>query len=162
MQNIFVPIIFLRKGSRNEGVLCACFSLKVKKLDQFTTDFYMWYMVKNCHYQLDCLKVGYEALWEVRSLQILPFHLYFHVFLICFSKPKPFPQRIHFTRKKTLFSNHTDIQFNPLTLVLMGKDGGLSTLCHGCRFTCQTVLKRFPGPGCLRSEKVQSDDGIYC
>ena len=121
MQNIFVPIIFLRKGSRNEGVLCACFSLKVKKLDQFTTDFYMWYMVKNCHYQLDCLKVSYEALWEVRSLQILPFHLYLHVFLICFSKPKPFPPENTFYKKKNPFSNHTDIRLNPFYLSVDGE-----------------------------------------
>ena len=41
----------------------------------------------------------------------------------------------------------------PLTLVLIGRDGGLSTLCHSCRFTSQQrVLKTFPGPGFLRSE----------
>ena len=41
----------------------------------------------------------------------------------------------------------------PLTLGLRGRDGGLSTLCHNCRFACQQrVLKTFPGPGCLHSE----------
>ena len=36
----------------------------------------------------------------------------------------------------------------PLTLVLIGKDSGLSTLCHSCGFACQQrVLKRFPGHG---------------
>ena len=31
--------------------------------------------------------------------------------------------------------------------------GGLSTVCHSCRFACQQrVLKTFPGPGYLRSE----------
>ena len=157
-----MPIIFLRKGSRNEGVPCACFSLKVKQLDQFTTGFYMWYKVKNCHYQLDCLKVGYEALWEVRSLQILPFHLYLHVFLICFSKPKPFPRENTFYKKKPPFLTIQIYGLIPFTLVLMGRDGGLSTLCHGCGFTCQRALKTFPGPGCFRSVKVQSDYGIYC
>ena len=41
----------------------------------------------------------------------------------------------------------------PLTLGLIGRDGGLSTLCHSCRFACQQrVLKPFPGAGYLRSE----------
>ena len=41
----------------------------------------------------------------------------------------------------------------PLTLVLIGKDGGLSTQCHSCRFDYQQrVLKPFPGPGYLCSE----------
>ena len=41
----------------------------------------------------------------------------------------------------------------PLALGLIGRDGGLSTLCHSCRFACQQrVLKTFPGPGYLRSE----------
>ena len=41
----------------------------------------------------------------------------------------------------------------PLTLGLIGRDGGLSTLCHGCRFACrQRVLTTFPSPGYLRSE----------
>ena len=32
----------------------------------------------------------------------------------------------------------------PLTLGLIGRDGGLSTLCHSCRFTSQQkVLKRY-------------------
>ena len=40
-----------------------------------------------------------------------------------------------------------------LTLVLIGREGGLSTLCHSCGFACQQrVLKTFPGPGYLRSE----------
>ena len=34
-----------------------------------------------------------------------------------------------------------------------GRDGGLSTLCHSCRFACrQRVLKTFPGPSYLRSD----------
>ena len=41
----------------------------------------------------------------------------------------------------------------PLTLVLIGRDGGLSTLCHSCGFACQQrMLKTFPGPAYLRSE----------
>ena len=41
----------------------------------------------------------------------------------------------------------------PLTLGLIGGDGGFSTLFHSCRFACQQrVLKRFPGLGYLRSE----------
>ena len=32
----------------------------------------------------------------------------------------------------------------PLALGLIGKSGGLSTLCHSCGFACQqTVLKTF-------------------
>ena len=32
----------------------------------------------------------------------------------------------------------------PLTLGLIGRDGGLSTLCHSCRFACQQrMLKHF-------------------
>ena len=41
----------------------------------------------------------------------------------------------------------------PLTLGLIRRDGGLSTLCHSCGFTCQQrVLKTFPSPGYLHSE----------
>ena len=41
-------------------------------------------------------------------------------------------------------------------LMGIGRDGGLSTLCHSCGFSCQQrVLKTFPGPGFLLSE-----DGI--
>ena len=41
----------------------------------------------------------------------------------------------------------------PLALGLIGRDGGLSTLCHSCGFACQhRVLKTFPGPGYLHSE----------
>ena len=41
----------------------------------------------------------------------------------------------------------------PLALGLIGRDGGLSTLCHSCGFACQQrVLKTFPGPDYLRSE----------
>ena len=41
----------------------------------------------------------------------------------------------------------------PLTLGLIERDGGLSTLCHSSGFACQQrVLKSFPGPGYLRSE----------
>ena len=41
----------------------------------------------------------------------------------------------------------------PLVLGLMGRDGGLSTLCHSFGFACQQrVLKKIPGPGYLRSE----------
>ena len=33
-------------------------------------------------------------------------------------------------------------------LMVIGRDGGLSTLCHSCEFACQQrVLKTFPGPG---------------
>ena len=41
---------------------------------------------------------------------------------------------------------------NPLHLsfALIGRDGGLSTLCHGCGFAFQQrVLKTFPDPGYL-------------
>ena len=38
--------------------------------------------------------------------------------------------------------NHLD-----LNLGLIGRDGGLSTLCHSCGFACQQrVLKKFPDP----------------
>ena len=41
----------------------------------------------------------------------------------------------------------------PLALGLIGRDGGLSTLCHSCGFACQQrVLKTFPSPGYLHSE----------
>ena len=40
-----------------------------------------------------------------------------------------------------------------LALGLMGRDGGLSTLCHYCVFPChQRVLKIFTGPGYLHPE----------
>ena len=41
----------------------------------------------------------------------------------------------------------------PLTLELIERDGGLSTLCHSCGFACQQrVLKTFPDTGYLHSE----------
>ena len=50
----------------------------------------------------------------------------------------------------TISSYHGSI---PLTLGLIGKDGGSSTLCHSCRFSCQQgLLKTFRGPGYLRSK----------
>ena len=34
------------------------------------------------------------------------------------------------------------------SLMMIGRNSGLSTLCHNCRFACQQkVLKMFPGPG---------------
>ena len=47
------------------------------------------------------------------------------------------------------------LRLNPFdpSLGLIGRDGGLSTLCQGCGFACQQrVLKTFPSPGYLRSE----------
>ena len=42
---------------------------------------------------------------------------------------------------------------NTFDLRVVGRDGGLSTLCHSCRFACQQrVLKTFPGPGYLHSK----------
>ena len=39
----------------------------------------------------------------------------------------------------------------PLTLGLIERIGGLSTLCHSCRFACQhRVIKTFPGPSYLQ------------
>ena len=39
----------------------------------------------------------------------------------------------------------------PLTLGLIERIGGLSTLCHSCRFACQhRVTKTFPGPSYLQ------------
>ena len=36
---------------------------------------------------------------------------------------------------------------------LIGRDGGLSTLCHSCTLASQQrVLKTFPGPGYLHAE----------
>ena len=41
----------------------------------------------------------------------------------------------------------------PLALGLIGRGGGLSTLCHSCGFTYQqSVPKTFPSPGYLHSE----------
>ena len=40
-----------------------------------------------------------------------------------------------------------------LTLGLIERDGGLTTLCHSCWFAChQRVLNTFPGPGYLHSK----------
>ena len=37
--------------------------------------------------------------------------------------------------------------------MLIGRDGGLSTLCYSCRLDYQQgVLRKFPGPGDLCSE----------
>ena len=46
------------------------------------------------------------------------------------------------------------LRLNPFdfSLRLIGRDGGLSTLCHSSGFACQErVLKTFPGPGYLQS-----------
>ena len=41
----------------------------------------------------------------------------------------------------------------PLTFGLIGRVGGLSTLCHSCGLACQQrVLKTFPGPCYLHSK----------
>ena len=41
----------------------------------------------------------------------------------------------------------------PLAFELIGRDGGLSTLCHSSGFACQQrVLNTFPGPRYLHSE----------
>ena len=46
----------------------------------------------------------------------------------------------------------------PLALELIGRDGGLSTLCHGHGFACQErVLKTFAAPGYLCS-----NDWVVC
>ena len=38
-------------------------------------------------------------------------------------------------------------------LMVIGRGGGLSTLCHSCRFAWQqSALKTFPGPSCFHSE----------
>ena len=50
-------------------------------------------------------------------------------------------------------TNSSCYDSTPLTLELIGRDGTLSTLCHGCGFPCQQrVLKTFLGPDYLRSE----------
>ena len=50
----------------------------------------------------------------------------------------------------TISSNYGSIL---LTLVVIRRDGGFSTLCHSCGFACQErVLKTFPGSDYLRSE----------
>ena len=51
-----------------------------------------------------------------------------------------------------------------MTLVLIRRDGGLSTLCHSCRFDYQQkVLKTFPGPSSLLSKdgKDQIDQIVH-
>ena len=55
---------------------------------------------------------------------------------------------------KTLYMAHPFILLLliplDLSLGLIGRDSGLSILCHGCGFACQQrVLKTFPDPGCL-------------
>ena len=48
------------------------------------------------------------------------------------------------------------LQVNAFGLGSIGRDGGLSTLCHSCLFACQIrVLKILLGPGYL-----QSEDGV--
>ena len=43
--------------------------------------------------------------------------------------------------------------WTPLTLGLIGRDGGFRTLCHSCRFAFQQrLLKTFPGPYYLHSK----------
>ena len=50
----------------------------------------------------------------------------------------------------TISSSYSSI---PWTLELIGRDGGLSTLCQNWGFACQQrVLKMFPGPGYLHSK----------
>ena len=54
-----------------------------------------------------------------------------------------------------MYHHFISLRLNPfdLSLDLIGRDGGLSTLCHSCGFACQQrVLKTFPGLGYIRSE----------
>ena len=50
-------------------------------------------------------------------------------------------------------------------LMVIGRDGGLSNLCHSCGLWAyvseEGVQKTFPGPGYLSSEDGQSDYGIW-
>ena len=58
-----------------------------------------------------------------------------------------------YSRRKLYLALLTIYIIPPLTLGLIGRDGGLSTLYHGCGFACQQrVVKTFPGPGHLRSK----------
>ena len=51
----------------------------------------------------------------------------------------------------------------PLTLVLIERDGDLSTLCHSCRFDYQLrVQKRFLSLAMSAPRMGQSDYDIYC
>ena len=54
------------------------------------------------------------------------------------------------------------LRLNPFDLRVIGRDSGLSTLCHGCGFACQQrVLKTFPGLGYLRSALFGCTDVDY-
>ena len=49
-----------------------------------------------------------------------------------------------------------------LALGLIGSDGGLSTLCHSCKFACQQrVLKRFLALAISAPSMGYSDYGIH-
>ena len=60
---------------------------------------------------------------------------------------------MRFAVEVTFFTFFPSCGSIPLTLGLIGTDGGLRTLCHGCGFACeQRVMKTFLGSGYLRSE----------
>ena len=45
------------------------------------------------------------------------------------------------------------LRLNPFDVRVIGRDGGLSALCHSCGFNCQQrVLKTFPVPDFPQSE----------
>ena len=71
-----------------------------------------------------------------------------NLFKVC-SRKKVFVKDSMLKRRKNHLATYGSV---PLTLGLIGRYGGLSTLCYSCGFACQQgMLKTFPGLGYLRS-----------
>ena len=69
----------------------------------------------------------------------------------CYSPMKTFQEFLY------IYSSLFDLPMAQCQyLIVTGRDGGLSTLCHSCRFACQhRVLQILPGTGYF-----QSKDGV--
>ena len=89
----------------------------------------------------------------------IKYHIYIYIYIDCWQRVlKTFPGSRYLRSKDEVvwrwhFLVHLDIysslfyltKAQSLCLIVIGRDGGLSTLCHSCRLACQQRVLR----GCL-------------
>ena len=94
-----------------------------------------------------------STLWFVCTNSVSPVH-YVPKFIGCHKAIVVIPSRAD---DFMISSCYGSVQY----LIIIGRDGGLSTLCHSCGFACQQkVLKTFPGTGLLSSADHQVESLI--
>ena len=98
-----------------------------------------------------------STLWFVCTNSVSPVH-YVPKFIGCHKAIVVYPVgQIIFMIQLVISSCYGSVQY----LIIIGRDGGLSTLCHSCGFACQQkVLKTFPGTGLLSSADHQVESLI--